>query len=60
VKVEDVQHVRSVSLVQTNLIHADPVVFLNRQPMSGHGKPGRLTVRNVKGGSRMRLAASAH
>jgi hypothetical protein len=60
VKVEDVQHVLSVSLVQTNLIHADPAVFLDRQPMSGHGKPGRLTVRNVKGGSRMRLAASTH
>jgi hypothetical protein len=40
VKVGDVQHLLSVSLVRTKLIHADPVVFLNRRPMLGHGKPG--------------------
>jgi hypothetical protein len=39
VKVEDVQHLLSVSLVQTNLIHANPAVFLNRRPMLGRGKP---------------------
>jgi hypothetical protein len=39
VKVGDVQHLLSVSLVRTNLIHADLAVFLNRRPMLGHGKP---------------------
>jgi hypothetical protein len=39
VKVGDVQHLLSVSLVRTTLIHADPAVFLNRRPMLGHGKP---------------------
>jgi hypothetical protein len=40
VKVEDVHHMLSVPLVQTNLIQAEHAMFLNRQPMSGHGKPG--------------------
>lgn len=40
VKVEDVQHLLSVSLVQTYLINGDHAVFLNRRPMLGRGKSG--------------------
>ena len=40
VKVDDVQHLLSVSLVQTYLYNGDHAVFLNRRPMSGQGKHG--------------------
>ncbi|AQK69710.1 PLATZ transcription factor family protein, partial [Zea mays] len=40
VKVDDVQNRLSVSLVQTYVYNGDYAVFLNRRPMSGHGKHG--------------------
>jgi hypothetical protein len=40
VKVDDVQHLLSMSLVQTYLYNGGYVVFLNRRPMLGQGKHG--------------------
>ncbi|XP_062217346.1 protein RGF1 INDUCIBLE TRANSCRIPTION FACTOR 1-like [Phragmites australis] len=40
VKVAEVEHLLSLSLVQTYLINGEKVVFLNRRPISGQGKPG--------------------
>jgi hypothetical protein len=60
VKVGDVQHLLSVSLVRTKLIHADPAVFLTGSLCWGMESLASLTIRNAKGGSRMRLATSTH
>lgn len=40
VRVEDVKHLLNVSLVQTYLNNGFDAVFLNKRPMSGHGRPG--------------------
>jgi hypothetical protein len=40
VKVDDVQHLLSMSFVQTYLYNGGYVVFLNRRPMYGLGNHG--------------------
>ncbi|KAJ1278314.1 hypothetical protein BS78_04G070900 [Paspalum vaginatum] len=40
VKVAEVTHLLSLSLVQTYKINGVDAVFLNRRPMLGHGRPG--------------------
>jgi hypothetical protein len=42
VKVAEIQHLLSVSQVQTYLINGgEPAVFLDKQAISGEGKPGK-------------------
>jgi hypothetical protein len=40
VEVVEIEHLLSVSLVQTYLINGELVVFLDKRTISGKGKPG--------------------